>query len=113
MLNNSKVMVVFYPLLFQQIYGKYTLFTAADIIGLNFILPGSHIKVYFSLVARDFTLIGFMGSYICLYFPTLLITCIYLGYRKHFNTIIWDNSLRAMQAVGNGLVISTIIYILI
>jgi hypothetical protein len=111
LLNNTKVMLVFYPLLFNIIY-KIPHLKAADIIGVNFILPGSHIKPFFSFIGNDFSLITFFLSYVCLYLPTILFTCVYLGYRKNFYSIIWDNSMKAMQAVSNGLILSMIGYML-
>lgn len=111
LLNNTKVMLVFYPLLFNIIY-KIPHLKAADIMGLNFILPGSHIKPFFSFIGNDLSLITFTLSYLCLYLPTILFTCVYLGYRKKFYSIIWDNSMKAMQAVSNGLILSMIGYML-
>ena len=112
MLNNTKVMLIFFPLLFDSIYSIPHL-KATDIIGINFILPGSHIKPFFSFIGNDFNIFTFIASYLCLYLPSILFTCIYIGYRKQFHTVIWDNSMKAMQTVSNGLILSMIGYILV
>jgi hypothetical protein len=112
LLNNTKVMVIFFPLLFNQIYSIPQL-KSYDLIGLNFILPGSHIKPFFSFIGNDFSLITFLLTYMSLYLPSILLVCIYLGFRKHFYTVIWNDSLKAMQAVSNGLILSMICYVLI
>lgn len=95
LLNNTKVMLIFFPLLFNTIYSIPHL-KATDIIGINFILPGSHIKPFFTLIGNDFDIFTFLISYLCLYLPSILLVCIYLGYRKYFYTVIWDNSIKAM-----------------
>lgn len=112
LLNNTKVMLVFFPLLFTQIYSIPHL-KAFDIIGINLITPGSHIKPFFSFIGNDFSIITFLLTYLCLYLPSILIACIYIGYRKYFYTAIWNDSLKAMQAVSNGLVLSMIFYVII
>jgi hypothetical protein len=112
LLNNSKVMLIFFPLLFNIIYSVPHL-KATDIIGINLILPGSHIKPFFVFIGDDFDIFTFLLTYLCLYLPSILIVCIYLGYRKHFYTVIWDNSMKAMQAVSNGMILSMIGYILV
>lgn len=111
LLNNTKVMLMFFPLLFNIIY-QIPHLKSTDIIGLNFILPGSHVKPFFAFIGNDISIVTFTLSYLSLYLPTILFTCIYLGYRKYFYTIIWDNSLKAMQAVSNGLILSTIGFML-
>jgi len=112
LLNNTKVMLIFFPLLYSQIYSIPHL-KAFDLIGLNFVLPGSHIKPFFSFIGDDFDLITFVLTYLCLYLPSILLVCIYLGYRKNFYSAIWNDSLKAMQAVSNGMILSMICYVLI
>jgi hypothetical protein len=104
-------MMMFFPLLFNIIYQIPNL-KATDILGLNFILPGSHIKPFFSFIGGDLDLMSFILSYLSLYLPSILIICMFIGYRKYFYTVIWDNSLKAMQAVSNGLIISMIGFML-
>jgi hypothetical protein len=111
LLNNTKVMLMFFPLLFNIIYSIPHL-KATDIIGFNFILPGSHIKPFFAFIGNDLSIKTFLLSYLSLYLPTILLTCFYLGYRKQFYSIIWDNSLKAMQAVSNGIVIGMVGFML-
>ncbi len=112
LLNNTKVMLIFFPLLFNQIYSIPHL-KAFDIIGINLITPGSHIKPFFTFIGDDFDILTFVLTYLCLYLPSILLVCIYIGYRKHFYSVIWNDSLKAMQAVSNGLILSMICYILI
>lgn len=112
LLNNTKVMLIFFPLLFNQIYSIPYL-KAYDLIGINLITPGSHIKPFFSFIGDDFSIITFIMTYLCLYLPSILLVCIYIGYRKHFYTAIWNDSLKAMQAVSNGLILSMICYVII
>lgn len=102
---------MFFPLLFNIIYTIPHL-KPTDIIGLNYILPGSHIKPFFSFIGNDLSLTTFTLSYLSLYLPSILFMCIFLGYRKQFYTVIWDNSMKAIQAVSNGLILSTIGYML-
>ena len=68
LLNKTKVMVIFFPLLFNQIYSIPQL-KSYDLIGLNFILPGSHIKPFFSFIGNDFSLLTFFLTYMSLYLP--------------------------------------------
>lgn len=112
MLNHSKVCMIFYPLLFVQVYPDVTLVKAADVIGINLIMPGSHLKGFFTLIGTDLSVSTFVMTYLYLFLPSILICCFYLGHRKWFYSLVWDNSLRAMQGVGNGLVISMICWIL-
>ncbi len=55
----------------------------------------------------------FVLVYLCLYLPSILLTSIYMGYRKNFYSAIWNDSLKAMQAVSNGMILSMICYVLI
>jgi hypothetical protein len=112
LLNNTKVMLIFFPILWSQIYSIPHL-KAFDIIGINFILPGSHIKPFFTFIGNDFDIPIFVLVYLCLYLPSILLVCVYLGYRKHFYSAIWNDSLKAMQAVSNGMILSMICYVLI
>ncbi len=112
LLNNTKVMLIFFPLLFNQIYSIPHL-KAFDLIGINLITPGSHIKPFFAFIGNDYDIITFLLSYLCLYLPSILLVCIYIGFRKNFYSVIWNDSLKAMQAVSNGLVLSMICYVLI
>jgi len=111
LLNNTKVMLMFFPLLFNTIY-IIPHIKATDIIGINYILLGSHLKPFFSFIGDDFDMFTFFLTYICLYLPSILLVCIYLGYREHFYSVIWDNSMKAMQAVSNGIILSMVGYIL-
>ena len=104
-------MLMFFPLLFNIIY-QIPHLKSTDIIGLNFILPGSHIKPFFSFIGNDLSIVTFLLSYLSLYLPSILFMCIFIGYRKLFYSLIWDNSMKAMQAVSNGLILSTIGYLL-
>jgi len=112
LLNNTKVMLIFFPMLYSSIYSIPHL-KAFDLIGINFVLPGSHIKPFFSFIGDDFSIPTFILTYLCLYLPSILLVCIYLGYRKHFYSAIWSDSLKAMQAVSNGMILSMIFYVLI
>lgn len=112
LLNNTKVMLIFFPLLFNQIYSIPYL-KSYDLIGINLITPGSHIKPFFSFIGNDFSILTFVLTYLCLYLPSILLVCIYIGYRKKFYTVIWNDSLKAMQAVSNGLILSMICYVII
>lgn len=105
-------MLIFFPMLYSSIYSIPHL-KAFDLIGINFVLPGSHIKPFFSFIGDDFSIPTFILTYLCLYLPSILLVCIYLGYRKHFYSAIWSDSLKAMQAVSNGMILSMIFYVLI
>jgi hypothetical protein len=74
-------MAVFFPLLFISIYGDIPNLHAADIIGINYLLPGSHIKPFFVLIGQDISYFDCTVTYVCLYLPSIMLISIYLGYR--------------------------------
>lgn len=103
-------MLAFFPYIYEQSTGKSTL-TPNTLISLSFLFPGPHSKAFMFFIIHSQIKNDVIG-YLCLYAPSILLTNIFIGYRPYFYTQTYYNIKLSIQAVGNGIVLCLVFWML-